>query len=129
MVWVAATRLSSPEIFGSGTAVGRPALEARWLHLIRDTLPSLAPARRWPVRHDHCFARILLDQVCGGRWYDHVPAHPAYRHLAEDKLRAAVALAEAVASGAADLDALNCASLAWRAVKSSPRACGPPDTG
>jgi hypothetical protein len=60
---------------------GRAALEAHWLHLIRHTLPGLAPARDWPVRYDHCFARILLDQVCGGRWYDHVPARPAYRHL------------------------------------------------
>jgi len=95
---------------------GRAALEAHWLHLIRHTLPGLAPARDWPVRHDHCFARILLDQVCGGRWYDHVPARPAYRHLPDDKLRAAVVLAEALAAGHADLHALNRASLAWRSV-------------
>lgn len=96
---------------------GRALLERRWLSLIRDTLPGLAAARRWPVRHDHCFARILLDQVCGGRWYDHVSARPAYRHLPDERLRAAVALAETVASGAADLHALNRASLAWRRVK------------
>ena len=94
----------------------RAALEARWLELVRHILPGLAPARDWPVRFDHCFARILLDQVCGGRWYDHVPARPAYRHLPDDKLRAAVRLAESVASGEADLHALNRASLAWRAV-------------
>jgi hypothetical protein len=96
----------------------RASLEQRWLALIRDTLPALAAVRRWPVRHDHCFARILLDQVCGGRWYDHVAGRPAYRHLPESKLRAAITLAEAVATGTADLHALNRASLAWRAVKS-----------
>ncbi len=97
---------------------GRAELEARWLQLIRHTLPSLASARAWPVRHDHCFARILLDSVCGGRWYDHVPARPAYRHLSDDRLREAVALAEAVAAGTADLHDLNRASLAWRSGKS-----------
>jgi hypothetical protein len=95
----------------------RLALEQHWLRLIRTTLPALAASRGWPVRNDHCFARILLDQVCGGRWYDHVPARPAYRHLAEPQLRAAIALAESVADGSADLHTLNRASLAWRAVK------------
>lgn len=96
----------------------RAALEAHWLRLVRETLPGLAAARRWPVRHDHCFARILFDAVCGGCWYDHVPARPAYRHISEDRLRTAVALAEALASGAADLDALNRASLAYRGRRS-----------
>ncbi len=95
----------------------RRALEIRWLQLVRETLPALAAARRWPVRHDHCFARIILDQVCGGCWYDHVPKRPAYRHLPDDKLEAAVALAEAVAAGDSDVVALNEASLAWRAAR------------
>lgn len=96
------------------SASDRSALEQHWLQLVGETLPALAPDRDWPVRYDHCFARILLDQVCGGRWYDHVPARPAYRHLATDKLRAAIALAEAVAAGTADLHALNRDSLGWR---------------
>jgi hypothetical protein len=97
------------------TPPDRTVLEQRWLHLTRHTLPALAAARGWPVRHDHCFARILLDQVCGGCWYDHVPARPAYKHLTPDQLAAAVALAESVAASTADLHALNRASLAWRA--------------
>jgi len=92
----------------------RAALEQRWLELTRVTLPGLARERRWPVREDHCFQRILLDAVCGGVWYRFVPGRPAYRHLDETRLEEAVALAERVESGAADLPALNQRSLAWR---------------
>ncbi len=92
----------------------RSALEAEWLVLTRDTLPSLARERGWPVHADHCFQRILLDQAVGGRWYDHVDGRPAYRHLEAGRLAAAVALGRAVVSGKADLPALNRQSLAWR---------------
>ena len=89
----------------------RSALEARWLELTRRVLPGLAAARGWPVRFDHCFQRILLDAACDGPWYAHVPARPAYRHLDEARLRAAVALAEACVAGAVSLEALNRRSL------------------
>lgn len=92
----------------------RSALEARWLHLTRVELPQAAPARDWPVRLDHCFQRVLLDNALGGRWYDHIRQRPAYRHSPDDALARAVALAEAVLAGDADLHALNRRSLAWR---------------
>lgn len=96
------------------TRVDRPALEIRRLQLTRETLPALAVAREWPVSADHCFQRILLDNAVGGRWYDTVTKRPAYKHIAADRLAAAVALGEAVAAGTADLHALNARSLAWR---------------
>ena len=92
----------------------RAALEARWLHLTRATLPGLASARGWPVRFDHCFQRILLDAACGGRWLDHVAGRPAYKAIDEVRLAKAVELAEAVAAGTGDLHALNRRSLEWR---------------
>jgi len=92
----------------------RAALEARWLHLTRDILPGLAAERGWPVRHDHCFQRILLDTACGGRWYDHVGGRPAYRNLDECRLGEAVRLGEEAEQGRADLHALNAQSLRWR---------------
>lgn len=106
----------------------RFALETRWLRLTRQTLPALATARDWPVRADHCFQRILLDAAVGGRWYDHVSARPAYRHLDSERLAQAVALGEAVAAGTADLHALNAQSLRWRGKaepSSSPQKLGP----
>lgn len=92
----------------------RLTLEQRWLTLTRDTLPALASARNWPVGADHCFQRILLDHVCGGVWYDHVAGRPAYRHLSDGQIDRAVAMAEAVVAGNADLHTLDAQSLAWR---------------
>lgn len=92
----------------------RPALEAHWLQLTREMLPALASTRGWPVRADHCFQRILLDNAVGGRWYDHVAKRPAYKHIDADYLAAAVALGGAVIAGTADLNMLNARSLVWR---------------
>lgn len=96
------------------TPSDRAQLEARWLHLTRVILPGLAGERRWPVRLDHCFQRILLDAACGGRWLDHVAGRPAYKAIDDARLRSAVALGERVADGTADLHALNRQSLIWR---------------
>ncbi|WP_200911061.1 GCN5-related N-acetyltransferase [Sphingomonas sp. Leaf25] len=92
----------------------RPALEARWMELIRRTLPALAGSRGWPVRADHCFQRILLDNACGGRWYDHVAGRPAYAHADVAILERAVALGEAAIAGTRDMADLNRRSLDWR---------------
>ena len=88
------------------------ALRARWLQLIRHDLPEAARPD-WPIRLDHCFARVILDHVCGRPWREVLPA-PAYKHLSEQQLQQAIDLAEAVRSGDADLPALNRASLAAR---------------
>ncbi len=92
----------------------RAALEAEWLELTRQTLPTLASRRGWPVSLDHCFQRILLDHAVGGRWYDHVAGRPAYRHVDDAGLARAVALGRDVAAGRVDLSALNRQSLVWR---------------
>jgi hypothetical protein len=94
--------------------VTREERERRWLSLTRDVMPSLAQERGWPVRADHCFQRILLDQACGGRWYDAIARRPAYRHASDAQLDAAIALGDAVVAGIADLTQLNRQSLVWR---------------
>lgn len=98
------------------------ALELRWVQLTRRLLPEQAAARDWPVRHDHCFQRILLDNACGCRWYDVIAERPAYRHAPQDVLARAVGFGEAVLSGIADLHRLNQRSLAWRGVSGPGRA-------
>ncbi|MBJ6121346.1 GCN5-related N-acetyltransferase [Sphingomonas mollis] len=92
----------------------RAALEAEWLHLTRVELPALAVTRRWPVRADHCFQRILLDNACGGCWYDHIVRRPAYAHAPADMLAHAITIGRAAIAGQADMDDLNRRSLAWR---------------
>ena len=92
----------------------RAALERRWLELTREELPAIAGERRWPVRFDHCFQRILLDNACGTVWYDRIGKRPAYAHASDTILRDAVALGERVLSGEAELWPLNDSSLLWR---------------
>lgn len=97
------------------TGLTQSEMVERYLTLTRETLPGLArePERQWPVRHDHCFQRIVLDHVSGGVWYDHI-ARPAYKHLSAAQAQEAVRLCERIISGEADLHALNRQSLAWR---------------
>ena len=97
----------------------RTFLEETWLQLTRATLPGLSASRRWPVREDHCFQRILLDAVCGGVWYDHVKGRPAYRRVDVERLAAAVMLGQRIADGEEDLTVLNARSLAWRRERGS----------
>lgn len=97
----------------------RAVLETRWLDLTRRILPALAAEKGWPVRADHCFQRILLDNAFGGIWYDHVPRRPAYSHADRAALARAVALGEAAMAGTTDLDELNRRSLVWRGKRPS----------
>ena len=91
----------------------REKLEADWFALTRERLPEMAAARGWPVRFDHCFQRILLDNACGKPWRE-VIAAPAYRNAPEDVLRDAIALGKAALAGDADLAELNRHSLELR---------------
>ena len=86
----------------------------RYLHLTRAVMPELArdATRGWPVRHDHCFQRIVLDTICDGVWYDHI-ARPARANLTPDMAHRAVSLCEAIIGGEVDLAALNRQSLRW----------------
>ena len=97
------------------------ALRTRWRELVGARLPEAArAAAHWPVRLDHCFARILLDDACGAPWRERVRA-PAWRHAPRAVLERAIATGEAVLAGQADLDALNRRSLALRGKRRAPR--------
>jgi hypothetical protein len=74
-------------------------LVQEYLHLTRKVMPKLAQSSKqhWPVRDDHCFQRIVLDTICGGVWYDQI-ARPAYRHLNQVQVRAAVLLCKEIRS-------------------------------
>ncbi|SFG27187.1 GNAT family N-acetyltransferase [Methylobacterium gossipiicola] len=88
------------------------AAREHWRDLVERRLPQAARPD-WPVHRDHCFARILLDNTCGGPWRESVPA-PAWANLTLNGLDAAMGLGEAVLAGRADLGWLNRRSLALR---------------
>lgn len=77
-------------------------------------MPAAARTRPdWPIRHDHGFARVILDTVCARPWREVIPA-PAWRRMDPATLSAAVALAESILTSRADLASLNAASLILR---------------
>jgi len=84
-----------------------------WRELVNHRLPEAAATRDWPVRYNHCFARILLDVALGEPWRSAVKP-PAWRNAPIDNLRAAIALGEQVLASEVDLHALNAQSLALR---------------
>ena len=90
----------------------------RYIKLTKEVLPMMASDKKlqWPVKYDHCFQRIVLDNICNGCWYDHLK-RPAYNHLSNRQALKAVKLCEDIISGNADLHALNRQSLIWRGKK------------
>lgn len=94
-------------------AMARERLVARWLTLMRDVLPGMAAAQRWPIRYDHCFMRVCLDHAMGGPWHFQL-RRPAIRHMEDARLAAAIAVAEAIVADPGCLPALNAQSLQWR---------------
>ena len=91
----------------------RTTLQNDWFDLTRERMPQAAQAREWPVRFDHCFQRILLDNAVGAKWNEQIPA-PAYRNAPDEILQRAVALGRAAMEGTEDLAELNRNSLGFR---------------
>ncbi len=93
----------------------------RWRALVDERLPEAASGRPdWPVSRNHCFARILLDNACGGPWRESV-APPAWANMPPERLDVALALGEAVLAGRQDLAVLNHRSLLWRRKRPVPQ--------
>ncbi len=98
----------------SGSAAeSRGALLDRWDELTRRTLPGMTAAHGGPIKLDHCFMRVCLDDAIGVRW-DAVVQRPAVRHLTDAQLARAVATAERIVADPALLGPLNQASLRMR---------------
>ena len=77
---------------------------------------------KWPVVLDHCFARIVLDNAVGtDKPWTEVLKSPAYKNMSETQLQAAIALAEKIAQGNANLVELDERSLQLRGKQSKKR--------
>ena len=99
---------------GNEDAAADAALRRRWRELVDERLPRAARERpEWPLRLNHCFARVLLDDACGAPWRERIGA-PAWREAPPALLARAIATGEALLAGEADLVALNRRSLALR---------------
>lgn len=60
-----------------------------------DMLPAQARASgSWLIEADHCFARVVLDNLFGDVWYHHIDGRPTYRHLSQDELQTPIETAD-----------------------------------
>ena len=76
----------------------RSALAAELGRRMDLVLPALAAgATDWPVRHNHCFRRIVHDTLAGQPWRRRRPT-PAAAHMREGELTAAIALCDRLAA-------------------------------
>ncbi|KAI9744861.1 MAG: hypothetical protein M1818_001786 [Claussenomyces sp. TS43310] len=96
-------------------------LQEQWKDMFQRKLPQAATSKssvqkKWPVHVDHCFARIILDDVVGGRqepWIGKIKS-PAYKNMSQEQLTEAIGLGERLLRGEVDLVALDQSSLACR---------------
>lgn len=90
--------------------------QTRYLELTNQVLPELARQRQFPVKYNHCFQRIVLDNLFGCCWYEVLRGKdPAYEQLTEAQLERAIAIAESMISQTDEhTHQLNQNSLGWR---------------
>ncbi len=92
-------------------------LRARYLELINDILPSIAAARGFPVNLNHCFGRIVLENLFQGCWYNYLTVGrvAAYKQLDLAGLQQAVNIAQSLVDlPTSQIVSLNDRSLQWR---------------
>ena len=90
---------------------------SQYLELINRKLPQEAKHRDFPVRFNHCFARIILDNLFQCCWYEAIDRKKgaAYKQLSEEELNKAIALAEEIINSPDSyIKELNQNSLRWR---------------
>jgi hypothetical protein len=96
-------------------------LRTQYLDLINDRLPAAAVIRQFPIRLNHCFVRVILDNLFQGVWYDFLVRGsrlPAYKQLSAAQLLAAIDIATNILERDDDYIAtLNDRSLQWRGKK------------
>lgn len=89
-------------------------LRETYLRKVTETLPAQA-SQDWPISEDHCFSRVVLDNVFRDAWYDHVNGRPAYKNLSESELERAIAIADQMLEdGRSAVVERNENSLRWR---------------
>ena len=92
------------------------ALRAEYRRKVTEELPRVAQASDgWPIHLDHCFGRVVLDNLFDDEWYDHVDGSPAYEQLSQAQLEEAIAIADRMLEeGRPAVEELNDNSLRWR---------------
>lgn len=92
-------------------------LRQRYLELVNQELPKQSKQRNFPVTFNHCFARIILDNLFHCCWYEAIDRQKgvAYQQLSTQQLQQAIDIAEAIINNPDTyVHQLNQNSLRWR---------------
>ena len=90
-------------------------LRATLMQLANEEFPAAAKTGRYPVRFNHCFLRIVYDNLLGAQWQTVLPkGQPAYKQLSPKQLERAIAIGEEVIADPQTCRILNEKSLKWR---------------
>lgn len=91
----------------------RQILELTWLDLINNQLPQLAKNYPLPIKHNHCFARCIFDNIFNQPW-NYIIDKPAYKHISDQQLEIAIIMAEQILKTPSFINHLNHNSLQMR---------------
>ena len=90
-------------------------LKAHLRQLANEDFPAAARAGGYPIRFNHCFLRVVYDNLVGNKWQRVLTGkQPAIHQLTEEQLRRAIEIGEAITAEAGVCRALNEQSLGWR---------------
>jgi hypothetical protein len=93
-------------------------LRGLYINSTSEVLPQLASENNWVIKFDHCFQRVVLDNVFGDVWYNHLEksdSKPAYKQLSRNQLVSALNLCrEMEKKGGKKVEELNKKSLRFR---------------
>ena len=93
----------------------RAALRAALLRQANETFPAVARREGYPIVFNHCFLRVVYDNLFGEKWQRVLnPKKPAIDQLDETQLRRAIALGEQVIADRATCEMLNETSRRYR---------------
>ena len=98
------------------------ALRDELRHLANERFPAVAKTGDYPVRFNHCFLRIVYDNLFGAQWQTVLPnpkdraskGQPAYKQLDGAQLTRAIEIGHAVIESPEECRRLNDLSLAYR---------------
>lgn len=92
-------------------------LRSFYLDNINIVLPAIAEAKQWKIKHNHCFARCILDNIFGDCWYNYLDkSKVAYKQLDQAELIKAFSIIQLILEDETSMviDQLNYNSLKYR---------------
>ncbi|CAH0999992.1 hypothetical protein LEM8419_01205 [Neolewinella maritima] len=94
---------------------GIEALKEQLRAQANQTFPTVARRDGYPIVMNHCFLRVVYDNLFQRKWQEVLdPKKPAIHQLSETQLRRAIELGNEVVADRSACEMMNMRSLEWR---------------